>query len=184
MSTAMVYSIAVTTGCARRAKSLPVYGKVPEFQLTDSRGRPFDGGSLNGKIWIVDFIYTQCPGPCPRMTSQMHAIEKRVKNSQDIRLISFTVDPAHDTPPVLNDYAHLFGGPTPQWYFLTGSPETLHQLARNVFMAGDLVGVMDHSTRFIVVDRERRIRGFYSTFDAGGISPLIDDVNVLRQGHS
>lgn len=175
----LILAIAIATGCANRAKNLPVYGTVPEFRLTDSCGRPFDSRSLDGKVWVADFIYTRCPGPCPRMTSQMHAVEKKVKNESDVRLISFTVDPAHDTPPVLNDYAHLFAAPTQQWYFLTGSPETLHQLARNVFMVGDLVGVMDHSTRFIVVDQKRRIRGYYSTLGAEGIGTLIGDVNVL-----
>lgn len=177
----VIVAIAIATGCANRAKNLPVYGTVPEFRLTDSCGRSFDSHSLDGKVWVADFIYTRCPGPCPRMTSQMHEVEKKVKSDGHVRLISFTVDPAHDTPAVLNDYAHLFGAPTQQWYFLTGSPETLHQLARNVFMVGDLVGVMDHSTRFILVDEKRRIRGFYSTLDASGIDPLIGDVNVLRR---
>jgi protein SCO1 len=170
--------------CSDPAAKLPVYGSVPPFQLTDSYGRPFDSQQLDGKVWVVDFIYTHCPGPCPRMTSQMHRVSEQVQGERDVRLISFSVDPARDTPPVLNDFAQRFGGPTAQWSFLTGSPETLHQLARKVFMVGDLIGVMDHSTKFIVVDKKRRIRGYYSTFDAEGIVVLLHDVEALRRTRS
>jgi protein SCO1 len=98
--------------------------------------------------------------------------------------VSFSVDPARDSPPVLNDFARRFGGPTPQWSFLTGAPETLHELARNVFMVGDLIGVMDHSTKFMVVDKKGRVRGYYSTFDPKGIETLLHDVNALRRSRT
>lgn len=118
------------------------------------------------------------------MTSQMHSVQQRLKNNTDLRFISFTVDPARDTPPVLNAFAQKFGGPAPDWFFLTGSPDTLHHLARNVFMVGDLINVMDHSTKFIVVDRKRHIRGFYSTFDTDGIPALERDIKALLRSRS
>jgi protein SCO1/2 len=170
-----------TIACSDPASKLPSYGTVPEFQLTDSLGRPFDSKQLSGKVWIADFIYTHCPGPCPRMTSQMHSVQKKLKNDSDTRLVSFTVDPDRDNPAVLNAFAQKFGGPAEDWFFLTGSPETLHHLAKDVFMVGDLVGVMDHSTKFILVDKRRQIRGFYSTFDAEGIPTLLHDVDLLRR---
>jgi protein SCO1/2 len=169
------------SACSDPAKNLPVYGSVPGFQLVDSTGRPFDAKALTGKIWVADFIYTHCPGPCPRMTSQMHTLEKKLGSDSDIRFVSFSVDPARDTPPVLDEFARRFGGPTARWSFLTGSADTLHHLARNVFMVGDLVGVMDHSTKFILVDRKRQIRGFYSTFDTDGLSTLARDVKALER---
>jgi protein SCO1/2 len=169
--------------CSDRATKLPVYGVVPPFELTDSLGRPFDSGQLTGKVWIADFIYTHCPGPCPRMTSQMHSVQKKLKDDSDTRLVSFTVDPDRDNPTVLNAFAQKFGGPADDWFFLTGSRDTLHHLARNVFMVGDLIGVMDHSTKFILVDQKRQIRGFYSTFDADGIPTLLRDVDALRRSH-
>ncbi len=176
--------ILLAAACADPASKLPRYGAVPHFTLTDSYGQPFDSNALKGKVWIVDFIYTNCPGPCPRMTSQMHKVEQKMAKDDDVRLVSFSVDPARDTPPVLNDFAQRFGGPTQHWYFLTGTPATLHKLARNVFMVGDLVGVMDHSTKFVVVDKKMQIRGFYSTFDPQGLSNLLDDVNALRRSRS
>jgi protein SCO1/2 len=180
----LAFMAAAAVSCSDPAKKLPVYGQVPHFDLIDSSGQPFDSRSLNGKVWIADFIYTNCPGPCPRMTSQMHGVERKIEGDGDVRIVSFSVDPAHDSPPVLNDFAHRFGGPTPQWFFLTGAPQTLHNLARNVFMVGDLVGVMDHSTKFIVVDKKGRIRGYYSTFDPQGISALLHDINALRRSRA
>jgi protein SCO1/2 len=174
----------LAAACSDPARKLPRYGAVPHFTLTDSYGRPFDSNVLKGKVWVVDFIYTNCPGPCSRMTSQMHKVEQQVSKEDDVRFVSFSVDPTRDTPPVLNDFAKRFGGPTAHWRFLTGSPATLHNLARNVFMVGDLVGVMDHSTKFVVVDKTGQIRGFYSTFDPQGISSLLDDVNELRRSRA
>jgi protein SCO1/2 len=176
--------IVLTAACSDPASKLPRYGAVPHFTLTDSYGQAFDSNVLKGKVWVVDFIYTNCPGPCPRMTSQMHKVEQKMAKNDNVRFVSFSVDPARDTPPVLNDFAQRFGGPTPHWYFLTGAPATLHKLARNVFMVGDLVGVMDHSTKFVVVDKTGQIRGFYSTFDPQGISSLLDDVNALCRSRS
>jgi protein SCO1/2 len=168
--------------CTGRAAKLPFYGHVPPFTMTDSNGKTFDSKELEGKAWVVDFIYTQCPGPCPRMTSQMHKIQQQVSGQADVRLISISVDPDHDSPPVLNAFAHRFGGPTSQWFFLTGPGATIHQLAHDVFKVGDLIGVMDHSTRFMLVDRRGNIRGYYSTFDTDGIPALVRDLLVLQKG--
>jgi protein SCO1/2 len=90
------------------------------------------------------------------------------------------VDPEHDSPPVLNDFAHRFGGPTDDWVFLTGSPKTVHQLAFEAFHVGDLIGKMDHSTRFALVDKQGNIRGYYSTTDADGIPTMLRDLTALR----
>jgi protein SCO1 len=149
--------------------------------MTDSSGRPFDSKSLAGKVLIVDFIYTQCPGPCPRMTSQMHKIQQEMSNSPGVQFVSISVDPDHDSPPVLDAFAHRFGGPAQNWIFLTGSASTVHQLAHEVFKVGDLIAVMDHSTKFIVVDKAGQIRGYYSTFDAEGIPSLVEDVRALER---
>jgi protein SCO1 len=178
------FVLATLASCSDPARKLQVYGQVPHFELTDSHGNRFDSKQLDGKVWVADFIYTHCPGPCPRMTSQMHSVQKQLANEADVRFVSFTVDPARDTPAVLNAFAEKFGESAADWFFLTGSPDTLHKLARNVFMVGDLVGVMDHSTKFILVDRKGQIRGFYSTFDAEGITKLLHDIVVLQHSRS
>jgi protein SCO1/2 len=167
-------------GCTSKS-DLPDLGAVPDFRLTDSRGNPFLGSSLGGKVWVADFIYTNCPGPCPLMTSIMHRVEQKVASDADVRLVSFSVDPDRDTPPVLTEFAHHFGGPTPHWFFLTGDRATTHTLARDVFKVGDLIGVMDHSTHFILVDKRSHIRGYYSTFDQDGVPKLLHDLRELRK---
>jgi protein SCO1/2 len=95
-------------------------------------------------------------------------------------LVSISVDPDRDTPPVLQEFARKFGGPTPRWVFLTGSPETVHLLAHDVFKVGDLIKTMDHSTKFMVVDKRGHLRGYYSTFDADGIQQMLMDIEALR----
>src|ERR1051326_2472104 len=88
----------------RKEAPLPVYWQVPPFRLTAQSGQPFDSQSLAGNIWVVDFIFTTCPGPCPRMSSQMRGIQTAVASLPDVRLVSITVDPKNDTPAVLAAY--------------------------------------------------------------------------------
>jgi protein SCO1 len=177
---AIAAAVALVSGCQSRAAKLPDYGHVPQFEMTDSLGRAFDSKTLAGKVWVADFIYTNCPGPCPRMTSQMHRVEQRVKDDGDVGLVSISVDPEHDTAAVLNQYARKFGGPTGQWVFLTGTPADVHRLAYDTFHTGDVIGKMDHSTKFALVDKRGEIRGYYSTFDPDGMTLLMKDLAALR----
>lgn len=165
--------------CSRSTAKLDDYGVVPHFALTDSQGHSFDSKSLAGKVWIVDFIYTNCPGPCPRMTSQMHKLAEKLKGSDDIRLVSISVDPERDTPPVLNAYAHHFGGPASNWVFLTGPMPTVDLLAANTFHIGTVKNRLVHSTRFMLIDKNNHIRGYYSTFDPEEFAKLQSDAKAL-----
>lgn len=171
-------------GCTNPADELPDYGKVPSFTMTDSNGRAFDSSALRGKVWVADVIYTNCPAECPRMSAQMHKIEEEVKSMNDVRLVSFSVDPERDTPPVLNDFAHRFGGPTKQWIFLTGSPATVHLIAYQTFHVGDVIGKIEHSTKFILVDKAGEIRGYYSSLYPEDLSKLVKDADALRNARS
>ena len=152
--------------------------------MTDSAGHAFASSALAGKVWIADFIYTNCPAECPRMTAQMHKIEQQVKGMSDVRLVSISVDPQRDSPPVLNDFAHRFGGPTRQWLFLTGSPATVHLIAYKTFHVGDVIGKIEHSTKFILVDKKGEIRGYYSSLDPEDLSKLVKDADALRNSQS
>ncbi len=173
-----VFSL-LLVGCAAHA-GLPSYSTVPEFTLTDQTGAQFDSASkLRGKVWIADFIYTMCPGPCPRMSSQMHEVQTALDGMNGFRLVSFTVDPANDTPPVLAAYATRFSAKPGIWFFLTGAESDLHHLSRDVFMLGDINGSLEHSTRFVLIDRASRIRGFYLTSEPDAITRLIADAKTL-----
>jgi protein SCO1/2 len=168
-------------GCGRVASGLPVFYDVPEFRLTAQDGQPFDSKTLGGKIWVADFIYTSCPGPCPRMTSQMREVQDATKTMPDVELVSFTVDPARDTPAVLAGYAQEHHADARRWYFLTGPEAALQTLDRDVFKLGNLDTSLEHSTRFVLIDRRSRIRGYYETSEPGAIPKVIADLRALSQ---
>jgi len=176
-----VFALCLLSGCFHFTSNLPDYGRVPEFAMSDSKGQRFRGSELAGKVWVADFIYTNCPAECPLMTSRMHAIQKKVRDDADVELVSISVDPLRDTPQALDSFAKRFGGPTDRWVFLTGSPDTVHLLAYTTFHVGDVIDKIEHSTKFILVDKRGDIRGYYSSFDQDGIPQLLKDVAALRR---
>lgn len=176
----LLVAIAALAGCSR-VKPLPVYGQVSPFVLTSQTGQPFSSRALEGRIWVADFFFTTCNGPCPRMSSQMHWVQKQVADLEDVRLVSFTIDPEHDNPPALAAYARRFRAEPGRWFFLTGPQPALERLNRSDFKLGDVDGAMMHSTRFVLVDRRGRIRGYYRTDEADGLKPLVSDIRRLAR---
>ena len=164
----------------RPSPPLQIYWQLPEFQLTAQSGQPFDSRSLQGSIWVADFIYTSCTGPCPRMSSQMRSVQSAAANMPDVKLVSFTVDPQHDTPPVLADYARRYHAAPGRWFFLTGDRSALQSICRDGFKLGDVDGSLVHSTRFVLVDRRSRVRGIYRTDEDDALSRLLHDIRMLR----
>jgi protein SCO1/2 len=179
--TALVLSVVSLVGCTAKA-GLPSYGTVPDFQLTDQSNQHFSSAaSLRGKVWIADFIFTNCPGPCPRMSSQMRQVGNALHDLKDLRLVSFTVDPARDTPEALAKYAAHYDAQPGVWFFLTGPQPDLHRLAKDVFKLGDVDGDLEHSTRFVLVDQKSRIRGYYLTSDDDAIPHVIADAKQISK---
>jgi protein SCO1/2 len=178
----MAFSLALT-GCAARA-GLPSYSSVPDFTLTDQTGAQFDSAAkLKNKVWVADFIYTTCPGPCPRMSSQMHQVQTALAGIENVRLVSFTIDPKNDTPAVLNEYSGHFQAEPGRWFFLTGPEPKLQHLSRDVFLLGDVGGNLEHSTRFVLIDQQSRVRGYYLTEEADAIPRLISDAKKLAHSN-
>lgn len=166
------------TGCSEHA-NLPVYFSVPEFVLTDQRGAKFDStAELNGKVWVADFMFTNCPGPCPRMSAQMKQVQNALAPN-GVRMVSLTIDPQRDSPETLKVYASRYSARPGVWFFLTGDVQTLRHLDRDVFKLGDIDGSLDHSTRFVLVDRKEQVRGFYLTEDSDAIQRVIADAKAL-----
>jgi protein SCO1 len=178
--TLLVAAAVLLASCIGAGSKLPKYDHVPQFQMTDSEGQPFDSRQLGDKIWIADFIYTLCPGPCPMMTSKMHRLTERLRDAPDVRFVSFSVDPANDTPAVLNGFAHHFGGPSKQWTFVTGTPDAVHTIAFMTFHLGDLISKMPHSTKFALVDKSGDVRGYYSSDGEEEMNKLVKDAQALR----
>ena len=173
--------ILLLTACGSPKSSLDDYGTVPEFTLTAQDGQPFSSRALQGKIWVADFIYTTCSGPCPRMTSQMREVQDAMVKFQDVKLVSFTVDPARDTPQVLADYAKTHGASIEHWYFLTGPQAALQKLDRDAFKLGNVDETLEHSTRFVLLDRQAHIRGYYDTSESLVIPRLISAIHELAR---
>ncbi|MEO5717914.1 MAG: SCO family protein [Chthoniobacterales bacterium] len=162
---------------------LPKDGIVPPFQLIDQNGDSFGSEQLRGKIWIADFIYSTCPGPCPMISSRMSELQKPLRET-DVKLVSFSVDPQHDTPAVLREYAGKLNAQPGRWHFLTGDKETIYLLAQDGFKLATAEGGEAgpiHSTRMVLVDRNETIRGYFDATDADAVTRLLADVAHLRR---
>lgn len=167
-------------------RALPDRGTVPEFQFTNQDGQPFGSAQLKGKIWIADFIFTSCPGPCPIISSRMSEMQRPLENS-DVHLVSFTVDPETDTPEVLRGYAERLKARPGRWDFLTGSESALYSFIKDGFKlavsdGADELGVPVHSTRAALVDRRGKIRGYYDLTAPDAVTNLLADAtHLLRE---
>jgi len=173
---------------ALRQRVISSYGKAPNFQLMNQNGATFGSAQLNGKIWIADFIFTSCPGPCPIISTRMSELQKPLEKT-DVHLVSFTVDPAKDTPEVLRRYAEGLQAQPERWDFLTGPQSAIYDLSRNGFKlavsnGSDEAGVPVHSTRLILVDRHGEIRGYYDATEADAMTKLLADTNHLLREQS
>ena len=161
--------------------ALPKDGIVPPFQLTDQNGESFGSQQLAGKIWIADFVYTTCPGPCPIISGRMSETQKPLRDT-DVQLVSFSVDPEHDTPAVLQNYAASLKAQPGRWHFLTGDKNTIYHLSRDGFKLATAEGGATgpiHSTRMVLVDRTGIIRGYYDAMDADAVTRLLADTTHL-----
>jgi protein SCO1/2 len=167
-----------------KPKPLPVMGQAPEFHLITQTGDAFDSKSLTGQIWVADFIYTTCDGPCPMMTRQMRQVQDSTAAEMgDVKLVSFTVDPIHDTPKVLAVYAKRYRMNPQRWWFLTGEVDQLNDVGLG-FKLNTVDGNLTHSTRFVLVDRHMRVRGYYSTSEDAFLPQLMHDIRQLEQDKS
>jgi protein SCO1/2 len=171
---------------ALRQRTVSSYGTVPEFVLVNQDGQNFGSAQLRGKIWIADFIYTTCPGPCPMLSSRMSELQKPFEKT-DVHLVSFSVDPAKDTPQVLRGYAEKLQAEPGRWDFLTGPQSTIYNLSRNGFKlavsdGSEEKGIPLHSTRMILVDRHGAIRGYYDAAEVDAVTKLVaDTTHLLRE---
>ncbi len=171
------------SSCGAGARELPSYKTVPEFTLTSQTGDAFHSREeLAGKVWIAEFFFTSCTGPCPRMNARMRRLQNDLADVEDLRLVSFTVDPERDTPEALAEYARKFQAEPGRWWFLTGPMEELDRLCRETFLLGEVKGNLDHSTRFVLVDRDGVIRGYYLSGDSEAMQRLERDVRLLAGG--
>jgi protein SCO1/2 len=145
--------------------SLPVIGPAPNFTLTSQNGMPVTLEDLRGKVVAVTFIYSQCPDICPMLTQKMVQVQDELGADfgRKIAFVSISLDPEHDTPEVLKDYAQFWGAKPDGWTFLTGSPEAVRDVTRRyrVFFAKKEDGSVDHTQLTTLVDAEGQMRVQY-----------------------
>jgi protein SCO1/2 len=191
-----IWSLILLKPASKRALSVgsrepPAYGSVPEFSFIERTGRRVERAEFLGKTWVVDLIYTHCPDTCPLQSAEMASLQADLVNEADVRLVSITVDPARDSLAVLSRYAKRFGADRKQWLFLTGEKTAIYRFVQE----GLRLPVMDprsrargaggegvtllHSSRFVLVDREARIRGYYESSDMESLRQLREDVKTL-----
>lgn len=170
-------------------EGLKVFGTVPDFSLIERSGHPVTLAGLKGKIWIANFIYTNCPDTCPIQSAQMKELQTEFSSETGLRLVSITVDPERDTPKVLVEYANRFSANPERWLFLTGAKEAIYHLAQEGFRLGAAEiphekrpasgATHTHSPRFVLVDRQAEIRGYYVATEADAVARLRRDLKIL-----
>lgn len=172
-------------------KELPVLGQLTEFRLTERSGQTKTLDDLKGEVWLADFFFSTCPGPCPVLTSRMADLAQAVQRTKGrVRIVSITVDPETDTPEKLQKYAEQYGAGS-NWWFLTGSLQEIFRLAREGFKfaveenppeAVAQAGKMLHSTKVALIDGRGQVRAYYNGTDEDLLARVLPDVgSVLRE---
>ncbi len=172
--------------------NLPNLRTVEPFSFTERSGKTVSNKDLQGKIWVANFIFTECPGVCQAMSTQFAQLQNILRKTRDVRLVSFSIDPQTDTPEVLTEYAKRYQADPRLWLFLTGDLKTIHQLAEKSFLlpveenppdAVPANGKYLHSSRLVLVDAHGMIRGYYDGSEPEALQKLALDIGFLmREG--
>jgi len=170
----------------------PKFGLVPEFSLTAESGQPYGSKNLQRKAWVSNFIFTRCKTVCPVFSAKMAMLQERTRDMSDqLQLVSFSVDPDYDTPEVLAAYSKQFGADPTFWRFLTGPTAQVRAVVTDgmkMFM-GDADQVespeaLMHGSHFVLIDPEMNIRGFYEVDDEETVDKLLRDLALIIQESS
>lgn len=160
---------------------------IGDFTFTDHHGKELSNESLDGNIYVADFFFTSCPTICPKLTMSMERLQNTFINQKDVKLISHTVMPWKDSVSVLNEYAENVKVKYEKWKLLTGDVNEIYSLARKSYFADEEFGFTNdesdflHTDKFILVDRKRRIRGFYTGLIEEDLIRLEEDIKILLE---
>ena len=161
------------------------YHQIADFSLVNQLGDTITQKTFEGRIFVADFFFTTCATICPIMTEHMGQIQRKIKNDPDILLLSHTVTPEIDTVAQLKRYADKKGVIAGKWHLVTGDKKEIYDLARKSYLVAkdqpyspyDLV----HTENFVLIDPQRRIRGFYDGTDPAAIESLLEDIAILKK---
>jgi protein SCO1 len=162
--------------------------RIGDFTLLNQYGESITLEKVKGKVFVAEYFFTTCGTICPKMTEQMTRVQERFRGNDDVKILSFTVNPDYDTVQVLLEYAQKYGAEKDQWHFLTGSKEELYRLARKSFFVlkpaeamnlGDAGSDFIHTNNFVLVDQQLRIRGYYDGTSISEVNELMEDIELL-----
>jgi protein SCO1/2 len=161
-----------------------IYHTIPPFSFVNQNGETVTEKIVENKIYVTDFFFTTCPTICPIMKRQMTKIYNQYKGNPEFMILSHSIDPEHDTPQVLNKYAKDLGVEGNQWQFLTGEKEKIYDIGQKKYMAvvqedSAAAGGFLHSGAFILVDKEKHVRGMYDGTTEEGTEKLMKDIAKL-----
>ena len=161
-----------------------IYNTIPPFTFANQNGDTITENLVKGKIFVADFFFTTCPTICPVMKRQMLKVYDQFKANKDVMILSHTIDPDHDTPQVLNKFAKDLGVTGDQWQFLTGPKEKIYEIGLKNYMVvakedSAAEGGFLHSGAFVLVDKDRHVRGIYDGTTEEGTKRLIADIQTL-----
>lgn len=162
-----------------------IYHAIPDFSFIDQYQDTVTQQTVEGKIYIADFFFTSCPTICPVMKKQMLKVYKEIKDDPEIMILSHSIDPRHDTPAVLKKYAEELGVQGKQWLFLTGEKEKIYEVGQGGYLVSakedeNEPGGFIHNGAFILIDKNRNIRGMYDGTTEEGTKKLINDIKKLK----
>ena len=162
------------------------FHKIPDFSLTNQLGENITQKTFKNKIYITDFFFTTCPGICPQMTGNMFKIQEEFKNDNEILLLSHSVMPKTDSIPLLKKYAKYNGVIDDKWHLVTGDKNEIYSLGRDhYFVENDLgeeksIDDFLHTENFLLIDKEKHIRGIYNGLNRASVAQLIVDIKALK----
>lgn len=160
-----------------------IYQTIPAFKFVNQYNDTITNKNLDGKIYVADFFFTSCPSICPIMQRNMLLVYNEFKNDPNVKILSHTIDPKHDTVPVLKDYADKLGISGNSWWLLLGQKEVVYQLAEKHYLVSvnEGKGGFIHQGWFVLVDKQKRIRGSYDGTVPDQVKQLVADMHTLQQ---
>jgi protein SCO1/2 len=175
-----------TTNLNGSIKIDTLFHSIPNFRLINQDGKPVDQSITEGKVYVADYFFTTCKSICPVMSNQLERVAFSFAGNPKFMILSHTVDPETDTPSLLKEYAALHHAKANSWVFLTGDKKALYELARTGYLLDAQEGNggpedFIHTQNFALIDKQRRIRGFYDGTDSSQVNQLITDIGFLLQ---
>lgn len=162
---------------------LESFGSIPNFEFVNQDGNPFGSEQIKGKVTVLDFIFTNCQGPCPVMSSKMSQLYEQFDGHDQVQFVSISVDPARDTLEALNAYGKRHGVDDHRWNFLRAPIDSVRKVSVDGFMLGGNFP-MGHSTKFVLIDPTGEIRGYYRSLEDASIEELKKDIGALAKQFS